>query len=503
MMRNKLLILSFLVAACGGGDDPAATADAGPTGACQPTAGGPFWLEEGEPLAFTVRCATGATATFSIDGLPDGASFDGTAFAWTPGLAQAAVYELPLHADGETATVKIGVADAFDAAGNQPIADPLVYSEEMGLPVVWLATRPVTEEYAPTPIIYRGHTYAAEAKLRGAASLDYPKNSYTLEFTRADKFSDARFGFEDKRKVVLISTFDDNSYVRQRLIYDLWNLLSVDHIQVQTYSAVVYLGGEYAGLYTVADHVNGYLMEDHGLRQDGNLYKAVDHRANFRLSDNDGDAKATPHDGYEKKDGLPVDDFADLDALVTWVDGVSPADFEAGVDARIERRDFEDWWLLVTFALADDSAGKNCYLYHDPLDAESRWRFVPWDFNHSFGQTWQTEREGFDYLEDYAYANELFTKLLAEPSFAGPLRERYEQTLTQLWSKTVLADLVDGYIAEIDASARRDQRRWQDEYEQYPGWSFRSDFTDYEGEVAYLRSWLGSRWDYVDANYWP
>ena len=42
-------------------------------------------------------------------------------------------------------------------------------------------------------------------------------------------------------------------------------------------------------------------------------------------------------------------------------------------------------------AWADDSGGKNAYLYFDPVGGLIH--HVPWDFNHSLGQTWQTERE--------------------------------------------------------------------------------------------------------------
>lgn len=483
---------------------------------CDPQGGGPYWLLEGETVKVKLSCKTGfqlAGADFAIDPMPTGATYDpATAtMTWTPGLDQGAVYNLTITATpyNETGAVKIGVADAWDNPQNVPVVDPNVYTEEYGLPVLFLYPSPdITEQlYTPATVIYRGHTYVAESKLRGAASLYYPKNSYTLKFAQDDKFNepDLGGGFTDKRKVVLISTFDDNSYVRQRLSYELWNRLDPGHIQVQVYSAVVFLDGQYYGLYTVSDHVSGYLMEEHGLFQDGNLYKARTHDANFRMIRADKSPKATPHDGLTKEEGLPLDGmpgaYDDLDALVKFVATANDTDFLAKIDGMIDRRDYEDWWIFVSLIMADDSAGKNSYHYHDP-NATGPWRYVPWDFNDSFGQTWQTARKGFTAdPAGYQWANELFARFLKLPTIGDPLRARYGEVLGGLYKVDDVLALTDAMIAETAESARRDEVRWVDQYRNYGGWNWRKDFTTYEQEVVYLRQWIKDRWAFVDGVY--
>ena len=537
MRYRVLLSLPLLLApfACGGdqfdlpdvptsGASGGPPADAGPPPpdapdapepappACEPTAGGPYWLQEGETVTFTVQCSTGielAEGDLSAASLPEGAVFDPKtrAFTFTPKLDQAALYGpvFNVASTGEKAYAKIGVADAFNDPANVPIQKPLAYTEEYGLPVLFLSPPPQAEEYAPATVMYRGHTYKAQAKLRGAASLGYPKKSYTIEFPTLDKFSEPFFagGFKNKRKIVLISTFDDNSYVRQRLSYDLWNRLDPGHIQIQTYSAVVYMDGQYFGLYTVSDHVDGFLMEDHDLWQDGNLYKAVSHDANFRLTSAGGGAKQTLHDGFVKREGLPAEGqpgaFKDLEDLVSFVASSSSPEFLAKVDSWIDRRDYENWWIFVTFVMGDDSAGKNSYHYHDPNGGV--FRYAPWDFNASFGQTWQTAREPASMLVEYKWNNHLFERFLEEPTLAGPLKARYNDVLQKQYSKEAILALVDAYVAEIDASARRDEGKWQKTYQSYGGWSWRSDFTTYEQELAYLKAWIAERWDFQDATY--
>ncbi|MFO0546842.1 MAG: CotH kinase family protein [Polyangiaceae bacterium] len=534
MRLSFFVAVPLLAAACGsdpvetggggsGGENVGATAPGGAGGAggagpelCKPTGGGPFWLEEGESVTVTFTCETGALldgADLTVEGLPANATYDAASASvtFTPGLDQASVYlwRATLGATGEVGLVKVGVADKFDDPANVPVTDPSAYTEEYGLPVLFLSPAPTSETYAPATTVYRGHTYSMQAKLRGAASLNYPKNSFTLEFDKADKFDEPfeADGFNGRRKVVLISTFDDNSYVRQRLAYDLWDRLDPAHIQIKTYSAVIYVDGVYFGLYTVSDHVDGFLMEDHGYSQDGNLYKAVNHDANFALTSiqNGGAPKATLHDGYEKREGTPLDGepgaYADLEELVNFVATSDSTTFLSELPQRIDQRDFQDWFVFVTYLLADDSAGKNSYLYHDPQDPNGVFRYAPWDFNHSFGQTWQTFREGASAYEDYAGNNRLFARFLEEPSLTAPLEARYSAALKGAFSADAVNALVDSYVARITPSAHRDERRWEAEYRAFPWWSSRTDFNDFEGEVAYLKAWIEERWQFQSALY--
>jgi hypothetical protein len=84
---------------------------------------------------------------------------------------------------------------------------------------------------------------------------------------------------------VLTSTFDDNSYVRQKLSYDLWAALAASadrpRLAPRTFFAVVYLNAEYHGLYVAVDRIDDEFVEQMGLDGDGELFKAVEHTANW------------------------------------------------------------------------------------------------------------------------------------------------------------------------------------------------------------------------------
>jgi spore coat protein H len=57
--------------------------------------------------------------------------------------------------------------------------------------------------------------------------------------------------------------------------------------------------------------------------------------------------------------------------------------------------------------------------------------------------------------------------------------------------------LVDGWVTQLAPAAARDERRWRTAYRAFPAWRGRADFTDFAGEVAYLRRWIDERWAYL------
>jgi spore coat protein H len=398
---------------------------------------------------------------------------------------------------------------AADAAADADVP-PLDESDylELGLPVLQLGVSAEIDDSAqrPATLVYQGHRFAGvSAKYRGSTSRKYPKRSYTVTFDEGDPFSDAGRGFEGARRIVLTTTFDDNSHLRQRLAYALWNRLSEEHIPIHTFNAVLYVDGEYRGVYLVSDHIDDDFLDAAGVFGHANLYKARHNDANFRLLKENGAAKANPHVGYTKEEGFPEEPepgaFADLDTLIEWVATAADEDFARDFEQRMLRSEFEDWLIFCSLIEATDSAGKNAYLYHDarPEAPEPRWRYLPWDFNASFGQNYRTHRlRSTDYLPaDFGKKNELFARLLRDEALRTRLFERYRAALGGPWERGEVLALFDGWVREIALAARRDEQKWGEPYRAY-GWGGRADFTTHEEEVQYVRRWIEERWEAID-----
>jgi spore coat protein H len=512
-------LVSLLLAACGprvivyppGDSSPSGDDTAPPpaTESCSPEVSieDPYGLE-GQPVSFTLGCASGLHPggfEASLTNPPRGARFDAGSwtFEWTPGLDQGGRYDLmlavlPRGADSgfpETTVVTLWVADAFGEPGNDD-PDPMIYTEEWGLPVFHLDPEQyVGQEHVPADVTVYGHTYHAEMKIRGAASASYPKPSYTIRFSDED-FDASPWDMGNKDHLYAITAFDDNSYVRQKLCYDLWQAMAdhfgVERLSPRTFFGVVFVGGEYHGVYTFSDRPDDHFLGEMGLSREANLYKSVSHYANFYRTFN-GSPKSTLHDGYEKKEGEPPEGepgaWDDLEALVAWSADASHEVFWAEHQGWLRIDEFMDWLIFVQWTAADDSAGKNAYLYNDPEDFE--FRYCPWDFNHSYGQGWYTYRVSSSTFSDYRDTNGIFDHLQGHPEANEQLWDRYRSLrddgpLNAAWMR----ERIDAYYGLIHPAAQRDWERWGRSYAN--SWGSHNP-NDYDQERAYLETWITER----------
>jgi hypothetical protein len=378
------------------------------------------------------------------------------------------------------------------------------------LPVFHLQTTALDASYRPATVTFDGEVYDAEAKIRGAASAGYPENSFTLRFADDEHELDVEdWGIPEKKDhLVLITTFDDNSMVRQKLSYDLWAAMA-EHagggrLAPRTFFAVVYLNGRYHGLYTAIDRIDDEFVSQMGFNRDGNLYKAYNHDANFRDTDSGGYPKYSFHQGYYKKEGLPADDFSDLDALVQRSSVLSAGAWMDETEDWIATDEFMDWFLFVHLVEAADSGGKNSYLYNDPT-APTRFHYCPWDFNHAFGQDWMTLRVPSNANNDYRWNNELFVHIQDDPEGNEALWARYAALRADgVISPEWFTEQLDEYYALIQPSGQRQWDKWGGQYKGYWWASYRSgDWTTYEEEKAYVYTWLEERMGYFDTWYAP
>jgi hypothetical protein len=334
-------------------------------------------------------------------------------------------------------------------------------------------------------VTYRGRPWAAEVKLHGRSSLAYPKKSFGLKFPRSDLFADAERGFVDRRRLVLISTFDDASHLRQRLAFELWNRLGAG-VPVRVTSVVVYVNGAYQGLYTLADHLDEELLVQHGLAPGSTLYKAVLHDATF-------DSTAYTDEAFEQKEGPADPAFPDLAELISVVAGGE--DLGRPMTERLDLRSYRGWLILATALLATDTLAKNAVHHHDAGDG--KWRYLPWDWNASFGQDWDTRRldASVDPLSLARGSNRIFARLLDEAALGPDTRAQYREALAGPLGRDAVLALVDRLAVEIAPAARKDDARWSAEHRTFERWCAREAFESFDGEVAYVRRWIAARWD--------
>lgn len=495
--------------------DSSETGDSGESGEpgpdCEIGVSGDLHVDEGETVSLSFTCGGVVRTDLSLDldELPGEAVFDESTWTltWETDLDDAEKYDLdPKASNGAELEVTLWVSDAFWEDDNDPVI-PETYKTEDGLPVFHLTVSDdINNSYdTPATLVYRGHTYAIEAQYRGASSYYYPQKSFTLDFSEEDKFDDDDYGWGKAESLVLLTTFDDNFYLRNRLTYWLWGELDDDNMTLRTFQAVVYLDGEYWGMYEVLERVDEEFFEDRGLSHYGNAYKGIDHNANFYSTDVYGRPKSYYYSGYEKMMGDPEAGesgaYDDLIDLYEWAITSSDTEFRNELDEVMVQDEIFDWFILVTFAGGWDSGGKNQQIYHDP-DSDGPWRFVPWDFNASWGQQWETSRVDATTWSEFTWANNLFYRSLNDDLLSHALWTRYRAALAGPLDPDVLLTQARGWNEEISPAAQRSWRKWGSQYHSYSGWagtrSSYGDWTTPEEEAEYVFEWIEERWEAVD-----
>lgn len=474
---------------------------------------------EGDAVRFTVEC-TGILATdaaaFTSGSLPPQAIFDADTrvFSWATGPADGGRYDIDfsiLPRDGsadvaDAGTVTIWVADDPSNADNIAVV-PKHYTEEWGLPVVHVSTEatPDTSAYSDATVTWYGREYPAGIQVHGKTSTHYPKLSYALKFSAAELPIDA-WGVR-RDHLLLITTFDDNSYVRQKFTYDLWAAMAAywgqPRLTPRALFSVVYMNGAYLGLYTAEDRVDDEFADHMGFDRDGNIYKAVDIAANYSLTDAEGVEKTSYHQGFDKMEGEPADDFTDLDALVNFTGHSTAAQLVAGAGEWIDLNEWLDALTLLLYVNGEDSYLKNIYLYHATGGV---FRYAPWDFNASWGQNWRTYRVRSTFIDGDASTNRIFAALLNDSSASATMWERFgDMRANGPFSETWQTTTLDNYFGMIDRSAQRDWDAWGETYKTYIGWATsrdsKADWTDYEGEKAYVYQWVSERAAYFQTTH--
>lgn len=351
------------------------------------------------------------------------------------------------------------------------------------------------EKHTPARVSWNGRPFAAELKLRGRSSASYPKRSFTARFDKRTPFDVLESGFRGRRHVAFVSTFDDDTFVRQRLAFALWNRLG--GVQVQTASVIVRLNGSYHGLYTAIDVVDETLLAMQGFTAKGQLWKAVDHGAGFFEADHVSDV-------FEKKSGNdgPHGAFSDLQEAVAFVAAADDHAFERMVAERFDLPSYRSWLTLTATILATDSLGKNAYHYRE---SNGRFYVVPWDFNASFGQAWQASRVSAD-LDGLGLArsmNRMFCRLLDVGDLGGETRFglRAHISASGALNQVDVIRIFDALVQEVRPFVAADSARWDAEKESFGGFPERVAGRSFESESQSMRDWIIRRWSWLQMTF--
>ncbi len=249
-------------------------------------------------------------------------------------------------------------------------------------------------------------------RLRGNTSRGAPKKSYKVSFNAFEEDQ----SWEGLKKMNLNGEHNDPSAMRARLA---WECLRDAGVPVSRSTHVkLFINGEYYGLYSNTEHIDGEWLEKRFDHAHGNLWKCT-YPANLAFISNNPEAyKFTPSWSdqrvYELKTNNLNDDYSSLAEFIDVLNNTPmdelPCALEAifDVDAYLKTAAGE-----ILFGHWDNYIGNknNFYLYERTTDG--RLMYIPYDMDNTAGIQWFGEWTDRDiYSWNFENDRVLYTRLL-------------------------------------------------------------------------------------------
>ncbi len=258
------------------------------------------------------------------------------------------------------------------------------------------------------------------------------------------------FGESRSRHLQCINSLEDETFIRNRLSYDLFRTFGFGraekHYAPRVTWAEIFCNGVYQGLHEVGARVDEVTLDfAEGEPGTGPLPVIYKHET------------VEPREPYMRQErpnrrrGLFLEPFCDLDKFLT----AAPAgEFAESIGERFDLDNAVDFHLLLNL-----TQNINGYPFdftcHDILarDGRAGARFfnVPWDFAVSFRSHWQWRW----------MANGLQKRLEEDlPGYRQRLRKRWSELRRDLLDEDNLVAAINHHAGRIHGYARWDYRRW-------------------------------------------
>ncbi|MGC4118776.1 MAG: CotH kinase family protein [Myxococcales bacterium] len=321
-------------------------------------------------------------------------------------------------------------------------------------------------------------------ELHGGYSRRVPKRSYRLTFPDEAELHTALFDrdapAEDHRRIVLQAAWIDPTFMRNKLTLDLVRALG--GLAPRVAYVTVSFNGRPHGLYTAIERIDRPWLRRQGLDPEGNLYKAVNHNANWA-------DKTDPLRGFERaaNEENPSDDLGQLLHACSYA---AAADFAVEVEPLLSLDDFALWQLVHTFAMDRDTFTKNYYLHHSLAaprgTPEARFRLISWDADATWGLSWDGTALPAGADGAWHGTDRFAPRLFAIPHHREAYVARYREALRGELAPEAVARRIDAMAGELGEAAARDLAQW-------------SRGVDFDREVSRLRAVVDERHQVMSA----
>jgi CotH kinase protein len=117
-----------------------------------------------------------------------------------------------------------------------------------------------------------------------------------------------------------------------------------------------------------------------------------------------------------------------------------------------------------------------------------RFFFAPWDYDSTFGRSWDARRVS----PDAWLSNRLFDRLHDDAAFRQRFAARWKHLREREFSLPAIHGLIDENVRTLGDAAQRNAARWRTLDGPYP------DRLSFEQDIAQMKEWVAARVKWLD-----
>lgn len=365
---------------------------------------------------------------------------------------------------------------------------------------------------------FNNYDGAIAIELRGTSSLAFDKKGYGFETRNEDGSNNNTSLIEMpiENDWILNGPYSDKSLLRNVLTYHLGNLAG--RFAPRTRLCELFINDEYLGVYVLTEKI----------KQDKNRVDIATLTENDNIGDEltggyiikiDRNDQNVPGAGWtstfpdfkffayvEPKDDQITSEQSEYiqDYLYNFELAMSGQDYEDVYQQYIDEPSFVDYFLVTEMGKHIDAFKLSFYMYKDKDSKGGKLHFGPlWDFNLGYGNfdfACSPDPQGWSYeFPDCGSWHPFWARKLADiPNIQNLSDCRWNELRAGAFQTDSILKFIDDKVFEIGSAADRNFDRWEilGEYvwpNDYIGES-------YPDEVAFLKTWLTDRLDWMDEN---
>jgi hypothetical protein len=340
-----------------------------------------------------------------------------------------------------------------------------------------------------------------DIKGRGNSTWGMPKKPYSLKLSTKKSV----LGMSEHKRWALMANYSDKTLLRTEVAFRMGTVF--DNLAWTSRSKQVnfYFNNQYVGVYQLTESIKidtnrvnineiseknpggGYILEI-DVRK-GEIFNFTTTRGIvFNCSD--------PDDGLDKViDGDTRTIFEKIRTDVQHVEDViysaDFADFDEGYRKYIDIDSFVDWYLVNEITKNNDAVFySSVYMYYDPV--QKKYCMGPlWDYDISSGNinyNGNDNPEGF-WIKGCAW----ITRLFQDPYFVSLVKNRWNAKKQEIAN---LSQYIDDQAAYLDRAQTYNFKKWN--ILNIYVWPNAVVTGSYQGEIDYIKSWLGQRIAWLD-----